>query len=245
MVEAYAPLVHGIARPFVQRYTRGDADMGRDIRSAGYEGLLKAAEKFDPDRGVRFSTYAQWWVKAKMQNFCIENASLVGMPKTSDAKKLFFNLRRVETEIGKQYPDLSGEELDVALAAHFEVPLKTVRLMRGAMQGDFSLNARQGHDEEGREWIDTLEADMHTSNPESIVASDDETEYRRRLFVQAMDYLTDRERDILTRRRLDDTAETLESIAGDYGLTKERIRQLENLAFEKVERKVKTLTRTP
>ena len=218
------------------KYRRYGAPMNDLIQEAGL-GLMKAADKFDPDRGVRFSTYAVWWIKASIQEFVMRNWSMVRTGSTSSQKSLFFNMRRVQAQIEREAMG-RGETLDrhqlmQMIATEVGVPLRDVEMMDGRLSGsDFSLNATQSSDEEGREWIDTIEDDG-ADTEEEVGARHDQAQLRQWL-AQAMASLSAREQLIVRERKLRDEPRTLESLGRELGLSKERVRQLEAAAFKKM-----------
>lgn len=238
LITAYMRLAISMASKF-RRY---GAPMNDLIQEAGL-GLMKAAEKFDPDRGVRFSTYAVWWIKASIQDFVMRNWSLVRTGSTSSQKSLFFNMRRVQARFEREALS-RGEKLDrhqllQMIAMEVGVPLRDVEMMDGRLSGsDFSLNAQQSSDEEGREWIDTL-ADEGENSAE-MVAEDHDRAQLRDWLIEAMDTLTTRERMIIRERKLIDDPRTLESLGQELGLSKERVRQLEAAAFIKMRKRLET-----
>lgn len=241
LVTAYMRLAIAMAAKF-RRY---GAPMNDLIQEAGL-GLMKAADKFDPDRGVRFSTYAVWWIKASIQDYVMRNWSMVRTGSTSSQKALFFNLRRVqarlEREAARQGVTLDGHQLRERIAQEVGVPLADVEMMEGRLAGtDFSLNATQSTDEEGREWIDALEDDS-VQAAERVAAAHDVDRLRGWL-VQALRGLTERERFIVTERKLRDEPRTLESLGSELGLSKERVRQLEAAAFAKMRRSLESQSR--
>ncbi|MEW2917968.1 RNA polymerase factor sigma-32 [Ruegeria sp. ANG10] len=241
LITAYMRLAISMAAKF-KRY---GAPMNDLIQEAGL-GLMKAADKFDPDRGVRFSTYAVWWIKASIQDYVMRNWSMVRTGSTSSQKSLFFNMRRVqarlEREAATEGMDLDRHQLHQMIAAEIGVPLRDVEMMEGRLSGsDFSLNAVQSTDEDGREWIDALE-DEREQAAETVENTHD-TEQLREWLVTAMQALNDRERFIVRERKLRDPARTLESLGQELGLSKERVRQLEAAAFVKMRKNLEAQSR--
>lgn len=232
LITAYMRLAISMAAKF-KRY---GAPMNDLIQEAGL-GLMKAADKFDPDRGVRFSTYAVWWIKASIQDYVMRNWSMVRTGSTSSQKSLFFNMRRVQARLERE-ADGRGERLDrhqlrQMISTEVGVPLHDVEMMEGRLSGsDYSLNATQSSEDEGREWIETLEDDSNQA--EHIVEHDRDTDTLRGWLVSAMQELNDRERFIVRERKLRDAPRTLESLGKELGLSKERVRQLEAAAFGKM-----------
>ena len=224
LVTAYMRLAISMAAKF-KRY---GAPMNDLIQEAGL-GLMKAADKFDPDRGVRFSTYAVWWIKASVQDYVMRNWSLVRTGSTSSQKSLFFNMRRVQARLEREAAG-RGEQLDrdqllQMIAMDLGVPLRDVEMMDGRLSGaDFSLNAVQSAEEEGREWIDVLEDDSDQA-AELVEADHDRRQLREWLMV-AMQGLNARERLIVRERKLREDGRTLESLGDELGLSKERANQL-------------------
>ncbi|MEM1273010.1 MAG: RNA polymerase factor sigma-32 [Pseudomonadota bacterium] len=234
LVTAYMRLAISMAAKF-KRY---GAPMNDLIQEAGL-GLMKAADKFDPDRGVRFSTYAVWWIKASIQDYVMRNWSMVRTGSTSSQKSLFFNMRRVQARLEREAM-ATGENLDKhqlrqMIATEVGVPLHDVEMMEGRLSGsDYSLNATQSVEDEGREWIDVLEDDG--AQAAEIVEDAHDTEQLRDWLISAMNALNDRERFIVRERKLRDEPRTLESLGTELGLSKERVRQLEAAAFQKMRR---------
>lgn len=232
LITAYMRLAIAMAAKF-KRY---GAPMNDLVQEAGL-GLMKAADKFDPDRGVRFSTYAMWWIKASIQDYVMRNWSMVRTGTTANQKSLFFNLRRVQARLERgalaRGERLDPHQLREQVARQVGVPLRDVELMEGRLSGaDFSLNATQSSDEDGREWIDVLEDERDQAA--HLVEKRQDTETLRAWLAQAMAALTPRERFIVQERKLRDAPRTLESLGQDLGLSKERVRQLEASALGKM-----------
>lgn len=232
LINAYMRLAISMAAKF-KRY---GAPMNDLIQEAGL-GLMKAADKFDPDRGVRFSTYAVWWIKASIQDYVMRNWSMVRTGSTSSQKSLFFNMRRVQAQFEREARvtgvKLDRHQLHQKIATEIGVPLRDVEMMEGRLSGaDFSLNAIQSADEEGREWIDALEDEA--SQAEELVQERHDRRQLRKWLVGALQALNDRERFIITERKLRERPRTLESLGTELGLSKERVRQLEAGAFQKM-----------
>ncbi len=238
LITAYMRLAISMASKF-KRY---GAPMNDLIQEAGL-GLMKAADKFDPDRGVRFSTYAVWWIKASIQDYVMRNWSMVRTGSTSSQKSLFFNLRRVQARLEREAA-ASGETLDrhqlrQMISTEIGVPLHDVEMMEGRLSGsDYSLNATQSVEDEGREWIDALEDDG--AQAAEIVENSHDTAQLREWLLFAMNALNDRERFIVRERKLRDDSRTLESLGTELGLSKERVRQLEAAAFAKMRKTLET-----
>ena len=234
LITAYMRLAISMAA----RFRRYGAPMNDLIQEASL-GLMKAADKFDPDRGVRFSTYAVWWIKAGVQDYVMRNWSMVRTGSTSSQKSLFFNLRRVQAKLERAAAE-RGEPLDqptlrLQVAGELGVPLADVEMMEGRLSGsDYSLNATQKADEEGREWIDALE-DESVQAAEAVEVSHD-ADLLRNWLTEALLGLNPRERYIVAERKLKGEGRTLESLGAELGLSKERIRQLEAAAFAKMRR---------
>ncbi|WP_127901552.1 RNA polymerase factor sigma-32 [Solirhodobacter olei] len=232
LINAYMRLAISVAAKF-RRY---GAPMNDLIQEAGL-GLMKAADKFDPDRGVRFSTYAVWWIRAGVQDYVMRNWSMVRTGSTSSQKALFFNMKRVQAKLERQAA-ARGETLDAhqlreRIATEVGVPLADVEMMEGRLSGsDFSLNAAQSVGEDGREWIDALEDDG--AQAEELVTDAHDSATLRGWLAGAMKTLPEREQYILRERKLRDEPRTLESLGEELGLSKERVRQLEAAALGKM-----------
>ena len=234
LVTAYMRLAISMAAKF-RRY---GASMN-DLTQEAAIGLMKAAERFDPERGVRFSTYAMWWIKAQLQDYVMRNWSLVRTGSTTAQKSLFFNLRRVEAKLRRAAEArgvaLAADGLRLAVAAELGVSLAEVAMMEGRLAGsDASLNATQAADEDGREWIDVLE-DEGAQAAELFESKHDGATLRGRL-GKALEALSERERLIVRERQLVEQPRTLESLGRELHLSKERIRQLEATAYGKLRR---------
>ena len=208
-----------------------------DLISEGNVGLMQGVKKFEPDRGFRLATYAMWWIKASIQEYILRTWSLVKMGTTAAQKKLFFNLRRMKKQLeAYEDTDLSPEDV-TKIATDLGVPEQEVINMnrRMMMGGDGSLNVpmRNGEDGSG-EWQDWLTDD--TPLQDETVADAEEANMRHEMLAEAMEALNDRERHILTERRLTENPQTLEELSQVYDVSRERIRQIEVRAFEKLQK---------
>ena len=206
-----------------------------EVISEGNVGLMQAVKKFEPDKGFRLATYAMWWIRASIQEYILRSWSLVKMGTTAAQKKLFFNLRKAKSEISAlEEGDLRPEQVS-AIATKLGVLDSEVISMNRRLSGpDASLNAPLRADSEN-EWQDWLE-DKEAISQETRLAEDEEKSLRMGLLEEAMTELTDRERHILTERRLKDDPTTLETLASEYGVSRERVRQIEVRAFEKLQK---------
>jgi RNA polymerase sigma-32 factor len=206
-----------------------------EVISEGNVGLMQAVKKFEPDKGVRLATYAMWWIRASIQEYILRSWSLVKMGTTASQKKLFFNLRKAKSAISAfQEGDLHPDQVEL-IATKLGVEESEVISMNRRLSGpDASLNAPMRVDGES-EWQDWLE-DTGAVSQETQVAESQERTQRMSLLEAAMTELTDRERHILTERRLKDDPTTLEDLASQYGVSRERVRQIEVRAFEKLQK---------
>ncbi len=209
-----------------------------ELISEGNVGMMQAVKRFDPDRGFRLATYAMWWIRAAIQEYILHSWSLVKMGTTAAQKKLFFNLRRLKGQMQAiEEGDLSPEQVQ-AIATKLDVPEQdVVNMNRRLASPDHSLNAPLRAESEG-EWQDFLVDE--TASQEITLADREELGKRRTLLANAMTALNDRERDILTERRLRETPTTLEDLSQKYGISRERVRQIEVRAFEKLQKAIKT-----
>jgi RNA polymerase sigma-32 factor len=206
-----------------------------ELISEGNIGLMQGVKKFEPDRGFRLATYAMWWIRASIQEFILRSWSLVKMGTTAAQKKLFFNLRRMKSKLDAfEDGDLSPENV-AKIAKDLGVTEDEVTSMnrRMAMGGDTSLNVPMREDGEGQ-WQDWLQDDSQLQD--EVVADAQEADVRHSMLVEAMDDLNDREKHILTERRLTDDPKTLEELSQVYGVSRERVRQIEVRAFEKLQK---------
>jgi len=205
-----------------------------EVISEGNVGLMQAVKRFDPDKGFRLATYAMWWIRASIQEYILRSWSLVKMGTTASQKKLFFNLRRAKSQIqaieeGELRPDQVKE-----IATKLGVSEEDVISMNRRLGGDASLNAPVRADADSGEWQDWLLDE--TPNQEVQLAENEELALRRSMLGDALKTLTDRERQIFEARRLRDDPATLEDLSVEFGVSRERIRQIEVRAFEKVQR---------
>ncbi len=209
-----------------------------EVISEGNVGLMQAVKKFEPERGFRLATYAMWWIKASIQEYVLRSWSLVKMGTTANQKRLFFNLRKVKGKIqALDDGDLNPEQVS-EIATRLKVSEEEVVSMNRRLSGDASLNAPiRAAEGEGGEWQDWL-AD-ESENQEQILVDQDELENRRAMLSDAMSVLNDREKRIFQARRLSEDPLTLEQLSGEFDISRERVRQIEVRAFEKVQAAVK------
>ncbi|WP_338735723.1 RNA polymerase sigma factor RpoH [Asticcacaulis sp. DW145] len=207
-----------------------------EVISEGNVGLMQAVKKFDPDKGFRLATYAMWWIKAAIQEYVLRSWSLVKMGTTAAQKKLFFNLRKVKSEISAlEEGDMRHEQV-TQIATKLGVSEDDVISMNRRMSSpDSSLNAPLRASEGDSEWQDWL-ADDTTPSQETVLADSEEYKLRMSLLEEAMGELNERERAILTARRLQENPTTLEDLAERFGVSRERVRQIEVRAFEKLQK---------
>jgi RNA polymerase sigma-32 factor len=208
-----------------------------EVISEGNVGLMQAVKRFEPDKGFRLATYAMWWIKASIQEYILRSWSLVKMGTTANQKKLFFNLRKAKSKISAlQEGDLRPDQVQV-IAKRLGVTEQDVIDMNRRLGGDASLNAPIRDDGDSGEWQDWL-AD-NSESQETVMAEHEEMDNRRKALSQALSVLNDRERRIFEARRLADEPVTLEDLAAEFGVSRERVRQIEVRAFEKVQKAVK------
>jgi RNA polymerase sigma-32 factor len=214
-----------------------------EVISEANVGLMQAVKRFDPEKGFRLATYAMWWIRASIQEYILRSWSLVKIGTTSAQKKLFFNLRKAKSRIGAlEDGDLRPEHVE-KIATDLGVTEDDVISMNRRMSGgDASLNATVSSDGEGAmQWQDWLEDE--DADQAGDYEARDELEARRELLTQAMDVLNEREQSILTQRRLAEKPVTLEDLSGQYDVSRERIRQIEVRAFEKLQKRMRELAR--
>ena len=214
-----------------------------EVISEANVGLMQAVKRFDPEKGFRLATYAMWWIRASIQEYILRSWSLVKLGTTSAQKKLFFNLRKAKAKVGAlEEGDLRPENV-TRIATDLNVSeSEVIDMNRRLSGGDASLNVTVGADGEGStQWQDWLEDE--DSDQAGDYAEKDEFETRLALLTQAMSALNDRERDVLAKRRLSETPVTLEQLSESYGVSRERIRQIEVRAFEKLQERMRELAR--
>jgi RNA polymerase sigma-32 factor len=204
-----------------------------EVISEGNVGLMQAVKRFEPDKGFRLATYAMWWIKAAIQEYILRSWSLVKMGTTANQKRLFFNLRKVKGQIqALEEGDLRPDQVAV-IAEKLGVPAEDVISMNRRLGGDTSLNAPIRAESEGGEWQDWLVDD--SASQEDVLAESEELDARRSMLKGALGVLNDRERRIFEARRLSEDPMTLEDLSSEFGVSRERVRQIEVRAFEKVQ----------
>ncbi len=210
-----------------------------ELISEGNVGMMQAVKRFDPDRGFRLATYAMWWIRASIQEYILHSWSLVKMGTTAAQKKLFFNLRKLKGQLQAiddgDLPDETVSEIARRLDVSAEEVVSMNRRMAG---GDHSLNSplRAGGDGEWIDWLASGDDDQ-----EEVIANSEELDHRREMLTEALEVLSDRERHILTERRLSDEPQTLEELSHVYSVSRERVRQIEVRAFEKVQKAIRDM----
>ena len=208
-----------------------------EVISEGNVGLMQAVKRFDPERGFRLATYAMWWIKASIQEYILRSWSLVKMGTTANQKRLFFNLRKVKSQISALDEGDLNHEQAATIAKRLNVSEAEVHSMNRRLSGDASLNAPiRATEGDSGEWQDWLADDSESQ--ESILVEQDELQQRRAMLMEALDVLDKREKRIFEARRLSDDPLTLEQLSGEFGVSRERVRQLEVRAFEKVQKAV-------
>ena len=209
-----------------------------EVISEGNVGLMQAVKRFEPDKGFRLATYAMWWIKAAIQEYILRSWSLVKMGTTANQKKLFFNLRKAKSKISAlEEGDLRPDQVKL-IAKRLGVTEQDVIDMNRRLGGDVSLNAPIREDGDSGEWQDWLVDEV--SDQEDRLVADQESDNRKKALGEALTVLNDRERRIFEARRLADDPITLEDLAAEFGVSRERVRQIEVRAFEKVQRAVKS-----
>ena len=214
-----------------------------EVISEANVGLMQAVKRFDPEKGFRLATYAMWWIRASIQEYILRSWSLVKLGTTSAQKKLFFNLRKAKNRIGAlEDGDLRPENVARIANDLGVTETEVISMNRRLSGGDASLNATVSADGEGAaQWQDWLEDE--SANTAADYEASDELDARRELLAEAMGVLNDREKDILMQRRLSEETITLEDLSGQYDVSRERIRQIEVRAFEKLQNKMQELAR--
>jgi RNA polymerase sigma-32 factor len=207
-----------------------------EVVSEGNVGLMQAVKRFDPDKGFRLATYAMWWIRAAIQEYILRSWSLVKMGTTAAQKKLFFNLRKIKGQMkALEEGDLRPDQVK-RISTRLGVTEEDVISMNRRLAGDSSLNAPVRNDSESGEWQDWLVDD--TMDQESALAESEEKDNRHTMLTHALEGLNDRERRVFQARRLAEEPLTLEELSAEFGVSRERIRQIEVRAFEKVQKAV-------
>ncbi len=214
-----------------------------EVISEANVGLMQAVKRFDPEKGFRLATYAMWWIRASIQEYILRSWSLVKLGTTSAQKKLFFNLRKAKAKIGAlEEGDMRPENVARIATDLGVTEAEVISMNRRLSGGDASLNATVGSEGEGtmqwQDWLEDEDADQAAD-----YEARDELEVRREILAEALDVLNEREKDILTQRRLSDKPVTLEDLSGSYNVSRERIRQIEVRAFEKLQKKMREIAK--
>ncbi|MEP3049169.1 MAG: RNA polymerase sigma factor RpoH [Roseibium sp.] len=213
-----------------------------EVVSEGNVGLMQAVKRFEPDKGFRLATYAMWWIKAAIQEYILRSWSLVKMGTTANQKRLFFNLRRLKGKIqALDEGDLKPHQV-TEIATRLGVSEDEVISMNRRLGGDASLNSPVRAEADAGEWQDWLVDEGESQ--ETLLANQEELDLRRQMLSDAMDVLNERERRIFEARRLSEDPITLEDLSGEFGVSRERVRQIEVRAFEKVQKAVKNSARS-
>jgi RNA polymerase sigma-32 factor len=209
-----------------------------EVVSEGNVGLMQAVKRFEPEKGFRLATYAMWWIKASIQEYILRSWSLVKMGTTANQKKLFFNLRKAKSKINALEDGDLRPDQNKLIAKSLGVTEQDVIDMNRRLGGDASLNAPIREEGDAGEWMDWLKDD--SPSQERVLADSEESDNRHKALIEALDVLNERERRIFEARRLADDPITLEELAEEFGVSRERVRQIEVRAFEKVQKAVKS-----
>lgn len=234
LFRSHMRLVHKMAGKYARQYKV----MQEDLNQEGYVGLMKGIEKFEPEKGFRLNTYAGWWIRSSLQDYILRNTNLVRIGTTAEQKRLFFNLNRVTNDVIAKEPHIADSEflVDARVADKLGTDIETVQAMRLRMQGVSSLDAPLNGDAEDSSTLQEVLADENNLNPEESALKSSEDDYRKDLLRRAFEGagLNSRETQILTARRLKETPTTLEELSDIFGVSRERVRQIEVKAMEKL-----------
>lgn len=223
---------------FIARRYRGYGLPVSDLISEGNVGLMRALDRFEPDRGTRFSTYASWWIKASIDGYVVRSRSMVNLITTPHRRRLFYKLNETKSKVGSFHRDLSSEQIK-AIARLLRVPEQDVVDMNGWLTGDASLNAPfSAVAGKSGEWQELLIDERE--DPETSLASRQETRMRRRLVMSALSVLKERDRRIFEARWLTEDPLTLQQLAEEFGISRERVRQIETESFNKVQAEIES-----